>query len=66
MEEYLNKSYVYQGLTFKVIEVSIETAVIKLTTGAMQSVSPDQLRQIATEEVPESCDLNEGCDSCGS
>lgn len=67
MEEYLMKSYTHEGTQFKVMAIEGNVVTIKFAeNNQYQFITDVDLKQIATEEVPESCDLNEGCDSCGS
>ena len=68
MKKYEGKSFVFQGHTIKIMTVDKEGNATLKIGGAFQNVRKEDLQVIVQNgtEVAESCDMEEGCSSCGS
>ena len=68
MKNYEGKTFEFQGHQIKIMSVDADGSAIGKIGENFQRLSSDIFNEIVTSgvEVAESCDMSEGCDSCGS
>ena len=68
MKEYENRSFNFQGHVIKIMTVDDNGGAMSKIEGVFQLLTSEVLKAIVTEgtEVAEACNMEEGCEACGS
>ena len=68
MKEYENISFNFQGHIIKIMTVDDNGGAMSKIEGVFQQLPSEVLKAIVTDgtEVAEVCDMEEGCEACGS
>ena len=68
MKEYENRSFKFQNHIIKIMTVDINGGAMSKIEGVFQQLPSEVLKAIVTDgtEVAEACDMDEGCEACGS
>ena len=68
MKNYEGKTFEFQGHKIKIMSVDADGSAMVKIGGNFQLFTSNELNHIVANgvEVAESCDMSEGCDSCGS
>ena len=68
MKNYEGKTFEFQGHQIKIMSIDADGGAMGKIGENFQPLSSDVFNAIVTTgvEVAESCDMSEGCDSCGS